>query len=650
MGRSMLVAALGTGAAMLGTASARAAPTWLGATVISSNGCECGAPAAAADAAGDLTVAFNDELHGMEVVTHDAGGTWATQLSTTLDVNPVVAGNAAGDTLLEYQSGGDIEAIFDQPDEPWSSAVTSTAGTGGQETVPSVALDGRGDALIAWETLSGTAGYEIDTAYRPAGGTWQQPVTVGDSAVKDVAPAVAFDSEGHATIVWATEAGAAEAVASATMTSPGEWSAATQTTAETYTYVYEVQVALDAHGDATAAWTSYQAGVYALGVAQQPVGRDWTDEKDLVTGGLSDGPDPQALDLAVNATGSAAVSWAYGVNQPGAVAMAVKPAGGAWTTTSPLATVTGSEFMEYPQVAVSPDGTVTADWAVDNEGGNEPGGLWSVTESPGGQLGTATAISPSVNADFGGQTLVDPSGDVDIVASLFTGIAAPAFEVTEDAGGPVFNNRVVPTTGTVGVPVDFSVDSVDAWSPIVSTNWSFGDGTAATDEAVSHTYTAPGTYAVGTTSSDTLGNSTSQSSTIVINSATAFPGPSQPATPSPHMTAPLTLTHVTQSHRRWRESTHGRARIAALRRFPIGTRFGFTVNQAARVTFTFRGTHPRRRARGQISRRFSAAGHHTIRFTGRVGTRRLKPGRYTVTIHATAPSGAATRRLRFTVT
>jgi hypothetical protein len=28
----------------------------------------------------------------------------------------------------------------------------------------------------------------------------------------------------------------------------------------------------------------------------------------------------------------------------------------------------------------------------------------------------------------------------------------------------------------------------------------------------------------------------------------------------------------------------------------------------------------------------------------------LKPGRYTVTIHATAPSGVATRRLRFTVT
>lgn len=44
-----------------------------------------------------------------------------------------------------------------------------------------------------------------------------------------------------------------------------------------------------------------------------------------------------------------------------------------------------------------------------------------------------------------------------------------------------------------------------------------------------------------------------------------------------------------------------------------------------------------------------AAGRHTLRFTGRVGTDRLKAGRYTVTVDATGTGGSATRELHFTL-
>jgi hypothetical protein len=95
---------------------------------------------------------------------------------------------------------------------------------------------------------------------------------------------------------------------------------------------------------------------------------------------------------------------------------------------------------------------------------------------------------------------VDPSGDVDVLASLFSGTAFPVWSMINDAGGPALDGLVVPARGTVGVPVDFAVTPLDAWSAIFATHWSFGDGATATDESVSHVYTAPGTDTVATSS------------------------------------------------------------------------------------------------------------------------------------------------------
>jgi PKD repeat protein len=105
----------------------------------------------------------------------------------------------------------------------------------------------------------------------------------------------------------------------------------------------------------------------------------------------------------------------------------------------------------------------------------------------------------------------------------------------DDAGGPALDELAVPAGGTVGVPVDFSATPLDAWSAIVATHWSFGDGTTATDESVSHAYAAPGTYTVGTSSGDILGNTTSQNSSIVIAPAGGTgTGPStSPTGPTP---------------------------------------------------------------------------------------------------------------------
>jgi hypothetical protein len=53
--------------------------------------------------------------------------------------------------------------------------------------------------------------------------------------------------------------------------------------------------------------------------------------------------------------------------------------------------------------------------------------------------------------------------------------------------------------------------------------------------------------------------------------------------------------------------------------------------------------------RGKLSVRIAAAGKRTVKFKGRLGARRLRPGRYTVTVLAAASGRSATRRLHFTI-
>ena len=275
------------------------------------------------------------------------------------------------------------------------------------------------------------------------------------------------------------------------------------------------------------------------------------------------------------------------------------------------------------------------------------------------------AISQPIKNDGGGVTVIDPSGDVDVLANLFSGSGFPVWSIVDDAGGPALDGLAVPARGTVGVPIDFAVTPIDAWSAISSTHWSFGDGSAATDESVSHVYAKAGTYTIGTSSSDIIGNTTTQDSKIVIAAAPATG--TGPRPPTKRTTTTRLTLRVTQAHRRWREATL----TAGSRDLPAGTRFGLTVNQAARVTLTFsqrvhgRRLHGRCRApnardrhdpgcvrtvgRGKLSVRFAAAGRRRIKFKGRLGARLLRPGRYTVTVHATGSGGPATRRLQFTV-
>jgi hypothetical protein len=154
--------------------------------------------------------------------------------------------------------------------------------------------------------------YQVESATRPAGGSWSAVTTVSPNAPQTWTPQIALDSAGNATAVW--EQGATVnnyRIYASTRPAGGAWSGQTRIEPGTWYYAGNDAIATDSAGNVTAAW------------------------------------------LVEDSSGSSQIRAAR------------KPAGGAWGTVSSLGPCTTSvSLCSTPQVAASPDGSLTAvGWA-----------------------------------------------------------------------------------------------------------------------------------------------------------------------------------------------------------------------------------------------------------------------------------------------
>jgi CSLREA domain-containing protein len=148
------------------------------------------------------------------------------------------------------------------------------------------------------------------------------------------------------------------------------------------------------------------------------------------------------------------------------------------------------------------------------------------------------------------------------------------------------------------------------------------------------------------------------------------PAPPIFTTPTPP-TAP-SVTNVTQAHGSWQEGNL-LAHLASTRVPPVGTTFAFALSEQAHVGFAFTQRVGGRKVKGRcvaqtktnrhqgacqrtVTRgRLSFSGHsgtNRVSFQGRISrTKKLKPGRYTLTITATNATGqrSSAKALRFTI-
>lgn len=173
---------------------------------------------------------------------------------------------------------------------------------------------------------------------------------------------------------------------------------------------------------------------------------------------------------------------------------------------------------------------------------------------------------------------------------------------------------------------------------------------SATVQSAPATTTGPGTTVPVTTSTSTTG----------------------PGTSSSHPTPAPALSRVGESHRVWSEQA-GAGGSSHPQTPPAGTTFSFSLNQAARVHFTFEQQLTGRKVKGRCvaqtplnrtrhacvlagrPRSLSVNGHsgrNSVSFRGRLSsTSKLPAGRYTLSITAVNSAGRKSRsaRLAFTI-
>jgi len=195
----------------------------------------------------------------INAVRFTPGGGWsaAQVLGTgTALWNPSVGVDAAGDAVVAWTDGTPtaqtrVRLTTASPSGAWTAART-VSGTSGTFQTPDVALDGGGDAVVAWQTGLGSRSTRIDAVTRrgPSGG-FTAPITISAGDSNPTQPRAAAAPDGSIEVVSWFEA--ATQVARVTTTAPGQAFAAPITLDRAQSGA-AVGVAAGSGGRAAAAW------------------------------------------------------------------------------------------------------------------------------------------------------------------------------------------------------------------------------------------------------------------------------------------------------------------------------------------------------------------------------------------------------------
>ncbi len=364
---------------------------------------------------------------------------------------------------------------------------------------PQVAVDAKGDAVAVWRESTVSDEQFIEADVMPAAtGIWGAPVAISTSEYPSD-PHVAIDAEGEAVAVWtATNDHAVHYVVQAATGSAttGIWKAAVDLSPADQ-YANEPQIAVNATGQAAAAWRGNEPGEM-IEAAVEPVKGEWQTPVDI-SGVANYTRHPQ---ITIDSHGDAVSAWGDFNGKDEYVESSIRPAGDAWQT--PVTLSGPGQDAPPPQVAADASGDVLATWVdattetVQSVQGSAGSGTWQTpvnvgpdpsgsspylavnargdaivtwgdnhsTESTAqaalgsavtGEWQTPTDVIPASEKDTSpDQVALDPQGD-----ALATWI--------DEEGGIVVQGAAMPTgTGSFSAPVNLSTTGLDVNNPQVA--------------------------------------------------------------------------------------------------------------------------------------------------------------------------------------
>ncbi len=338
---------------------------------------------------------------------------------------PLLVGSADGHAVALWQQflAGTGYGLWARPYDPatgWGTAVelspdeTSYAWSAG--------IDGKGNAIVAWQQKAGVADTAVFTSRYTVGGMWSspeqivQPVQTGPGAVIGVSGEgidnvelnLSVTSSGNAVLAWRQTDKTHSALWATTYDPSNGWANANPVVLEPGSpsgkSVFAPAAGMDAKGNITLVWgevdidskahTTTMSERYVAGTgwqAAQPVA-PFVDTTDA-------GYSPQ---LAINDQGIAAVTW---IRPDGTLQASVADANGAWGLTQQLTAHVYQLNARQPEIAVDTAGNATVAWqdsstatSTDIVANRYANGAWGTPVLFGQQPQDATWPALAVNA------------------------------------------------------------------------------------------------------------------------------------------------------------------------------------------------------------------------------------------------------------
>ncbi len=362
---------------------------------------------------------------------------------------------------------------------------------------PQVGYDADGNATAAWVRSDRDGTSHVETAYRPAGSGWQRPVKVASTPSPYLFGAhLAVADDGSALLSWVEDRSAVRAA----LGRRGSWEAPVDLAARAGEGTEPASGVIAPGGRAVVVWWRLEGGNAKVQAAIHEAGAPaWLPPATVSF------PDGQSFDPAtgIDGRGNVTVLW----RTSGGVEGSYLPAGEEKWERPVLVSPTGGG----PDLGVNSAGDAVAIWSRAGagnchvlEGLHRPAGVrdWQRLMPVGeGVLLRALAIDGAGNA-------VAVWSQARVQGDFCQGAASIQASAL-DAAGPVFGKLTGSFRGHVGQPISFVARAYDVWSPLAGPpSWSFGDGSSGSGGNVRHAYSAPGTFLVSVTATDTLGHST----------------------------------------------------------------------------------------------------------------------------------------------
>ena len=531
-------------------ANAALNPVWLDSSTLAEGGSETFAPRLASSHGRTVVVWKQSDGSNTRLYASLRGtdGTWsgAEPISAAgQDVNYDnfrVAADADGDFTVGWcQDGGNLPVFTltlantssEWADEPQLLSESD----GAWDFEFSSPADG---SLVAWYATASDPYKVRFRTMRPGSDTWDPAPVDIESGSNPSSLSVAYNASGDGIAVWAAHPDSNYHLrASRYDAVDATWSPPVDVTAPAANVIQATFLAITPTGAATVVWGS-ESDMIGRNASVAAGSDTWVTQDPLAEGDRV----LVGLGLAGDRGGNIVVGYS---EWDGANMATTRPlsrirdaATGAWSTPEQLLDDGVAGFMTG--ATADPSGNIVATLLTTTDFSTvyvtalyRPAGATSFTDNQ--SLGTmplefSHGVPVSTIDERGNPVVVWPkhgSGEVLVNAAI------------GDATGPELSGLSVPTSGTVGEPLSFSVSPFDLLSGMDTTSWSFGDSRDATGTSVSHTYDAPGSYALTVTSRDLRGQTSSETRTITITSPPAAPvdEPDDAAPAPPKVLAPV---------------------------------------------------------------------------------------------------------------